>query len=101
MHRDYPLKIGLFSIGLDAYWPQFPGLKEKLLAYNQQIARSLGRDGVQVVNLELVDSPEKAVSAGHRFREADLDLIFLHVATYALSSTVLPVVRLPQFDIPI
>jgi len=25
-----PLKIGLFGIGLDAYWPQFPGLKERL-----------------------------------------------------------------------
>ena len=88
-----PLRIGLFSIGLDAYWPQFPGLKEKLLAYNQQIARRLARSGVEVVNLELVDSPEKALSAGHRFREADVDIIFLHVATYALSSTVLPVVR--------
>ena len=94
MPRDHsPMRIGLFSIGLDTYWPQFPGLKEKLLAYNQQIARRLGRVGVEVVNLELVDSPEKAVTAGHRFRETDVDVIFLHVATYALSSTVLPVVR--------
>jgi L-arabinose isomerase len=70
MPRDHSLlRIGLFSIGLDAYWPQFPGLKEKLLAYNRQIAHRLGRNGVEVVNLELVDSPEKAVSAGHRFRE--------------------------------
>jgi L-arabinose isomerase len=94
MPRDHsPLRIGLFSIGLDAYWPQFPGLKEKLLAYNQQIADRLGRNGVEVVNLALVDSPEKAASAGHRFRQTDVDVIFLHVATYALSSTVLPVVR--------
>jgi L-arabinose isomerase len=27
------------------------------------------------------------------FRQADVDLVFLHVATYALSSTVLPVAR--------
>ncbi len=87
------VRIGLFSIGLDAYWPQFPELKEKLLGYNRQIARRLRRDGVEVVNLELVDTPEKAMSAGHRFRETDVDIIFLHVATYALSSTVLPVVR--------
>ena len=25
-----PLKIGLFGIGLDAYWPQFAGLKDRL-----------------------------------------------------------------------
>ena len=94
MHHDQPpLRIGLFSIGLDAYWPQFHGLREKLLAYNQQIASRIVRNGVEIVNLELVDSPEKALTAGHRFRERDVDIIFLHVATYALSSTVLPVVR--------
>ena len=27
------LRIGLFGIGLDAYWPQFPGLKERLEGY--------------------------------------------------------------------
>jgi len=94
MHHDHPqLRIGLFSIGLDAYWPQFPGLKETLLTFNQQIAGRMARNGVEIVNLELIDSPEKAFSAGHRFRERDVDIIFLHVATYALSSTVLPVVR--------
>jgi L-arabinose isomerase len=41
----------------------------------------------------LIDSPEKAAAAGHTFRRADVDLLFLHVTTYALSSTVLPVVR--------
>jgi L-arabinose isomerase len=48
---------------------------------------------VAIVNLGLVDSPEAAEEAGHRFRREDVDLIFLHVTTYALSSTVLPVVR--------
>jgi L-arabinose isomerase len=41
----------------------------------------------------LIDTPEKALEAGHRFREADVELIFLGVSTYALSATVLPVVR--------
>jgi L-arabinose isomerase len=45
------------------------------------------------VNLGLIDNPKKALEAGHKFREADVDLIFLHVTTYALSSTVLPVVQ--------
>jgi L-arabinose isomerase len=87
------LKIGLFGIGLDAYWPQFPGLEDRLKGYGQQVARKLGKAGAQVVNLGLIDTPEKAAVAGHHFRQADVDLIFLHVTTYALSSTVLPVVR--------
>ncbi len=85
--------VGLFGVGLDAYWPQFAGLRERLTGYVERVARMLGRPGVRVVNLGLIDTPEKALTAGHQFRQADVDLIFLYVSTYALSSTVLPVVR--------
>jgi len=88
-----PLRVGLFGIGLDAYWPQFQGLKNRLEGYLQITSERLARPGVEVVNLGLVDCPAKALEAGHRFRREDVDLIFLHVTTYALSSTVLPVVQ--------
>jgi len=87
------LNVGLFGIGLDAYWPQFPGLEQRLKKYLAQVAEKLSRHDVRVVNLGLIDTPEKAMQAGHDFRSQDVDLIFLYVTTYALSSTVLPVVR--------
>lgn len=87
------VRIGLFGIGLDTYWPQFKGLKKRLEGYLNTVAGRLGRPGVEVVNLGLIDNPAKAFEAGHRFRREDVDVIFLHVTTYALSSTVLPVVR--------
>ncbi len=87
------LRVGLFSIGLDAYWPQFEGLKERLEGYTRTVATHLAGPGVEVVNLGLIDTPAQAIEAGHRFRREDVDLIFLHVATYATSSTVLPIVR--------
>ena len=87
------LKIGLFGIGLEAYWPQFEGLKERLLGYLKKVEQALLRSGVHIVNVGLVDSPEQAFNAGHQFRREDVDLIFLYVTTYALSSTVLPVLR--------
>ncbi|HEX4807402.1 MAG TPA: arabinose isomerase [Bryobacteraceae bacterium] len=68
-------------------------MKDRLATYNDFIAARLQSRNIQVVNLGMIDTPEKAMNAGHRFREADVDVIFLHVATYALSSTVLPVVR--------
>ena len=87
------VKVGLFGIGLEAYWPQFEGLEARLRGYLEVTAEQLARRDVQVVNLGLIDTPEKAVKAGHDFRQSDVDVIFLHVTTYALSSTVLPVVR--------
>ena len=88
-----PLRVGVFGIGLEGYWAQFAGLEDRLRGYTRRVAEQLERLGVQVVNLGLIDTPEKAFAAGHDFRRADVDLIFLYVATYALSSTVLPVVR--------
>lgn len=88
-----PLRVGLFGIGLDVYWPQFKGLKSRLEGYLRITSQRLTRSGVEVVDLGLIDNPIKAREAGHRFRRKDVDLIFLHVTTYALSSTVLPVVQ--------
>jgi L-arabinose isomerase len=87
------LRVGLFGIGLDTYWPQFKGLKPRLEWYVRAVQKKLERPGVEVVNLGLIDNPKKALAAGHQFRAADVDVIFLHVTTYALSSTVLPVVQ--------
>ena len=93
MAQHHPLRVGLFGIGLEAYWGQFDGLRERLERYLGQVATHFERPGVEVVNLGLIDSPEKAMEAGHAFRRGDVDVIFLHVTTYALSSTVLPVVQ--------
>jgi len=89
----HPLNIAYAGIGLDTYWPQFPGLKEKLEADMAIVAGRLARPGVHVVNLGLIDTVEASVEAGHACRRNEVDLIFLHSTTYALSSTVLPLVR--------
>ena len=89
----HPLRVGLFGIGLDTYWPQFAGLKERLEGYLSQVAGKLAKDGVEICNAGLVDSPERAVEAGSFFRRSEVDIVFLHVTTYALSSTVLPVMQ--------
>ena len=52
-----PLKVGLFGIGLDAYWPQFAGLERRLKGYLAKVERRLARPGVEVVNLGLIDNP--------------------------------------------
>jgi L-arabinose isomerase len=93
MKKSWPLKIGLFGIGLDAYWEQFDGLENRLKQYINTVAEKFTSFQCEVVNLGLIDNPENAIVAGHEFRKEDVDIIFLYVTTYALSSTVLPVVQ--------
>jgi L-arabinose isomerase len=91
--RSNTLRVGLFGIGLDAYWGQFPGLEERLKGYLKIVEEKLQAIHPGIVNLGLIDTAEKAFEAGSQFRREDVDLIFLYVTTYALSSTVLPVVQ--------
>ena len=87
------LKIGLFGIGLDAYWPQFDGLKERLEGYLDLVHQKLLAIHPSVINAGLVDTVDIAFETGSLFRREEVDLVFLYVTTYALSSTVLPVVQ--------
>ena len=83
----------MFGIGLDTYWPQFDGLMKRLEGYLKEVESKLTCIHSQVINAGLVDSADKAFEAGDRFRKEDVSIIFLYVTTYALSSTVLPVVQ--------
>ena len=88
-----PVRVGLFGIGLDTYWPQFDGLLKRLTGHQQQIASRLRSYGVQLVDAGMVDNTEKAHAAASLFRQKEVEVIFLYISTYALSSTVLPVVQ--------
>ncbi len=87
------MKIGLFGIGLDTYWPQFAGLRDRLDGYRLEIAQKLAGPGVEIVDAGMVDNPLRAREAAALFKREDVRLVFLYVSTYALSSTVLPVVQ--------
>jgi L-arabinose isomerase len=89
-----PLKVGLFSAGLDTYWIQFDGLLDSLLHCQQEIKTGIEqRCGVTVIDAGMVDNPEKAIDAASLFAREEIDIVYLFVATYALSATVLPIVQ--------
>ena len=87
------MNIGLFSIGLDTYWPQFDGLRDNLNGYHTEIRDRIAGMGVGIVDAGMVDNVPKAHEAAAKFRREEVDLIVLFISTYALSSTVLPVVQ--------
>jgi L-arabinose isomerase len=86
-------KVGLFGIGLDTYWDQFDGLLENLLGYQKQIKEKIEDFGVEVIDAGLADNPVKAREAASLLHTNDVEIVFLFVSTYALSSTVLPVAQ--------
>jgi L-arabinose isomerase len=92
-------RVGVFGIGLAAYWPQFDGLRERLEGYQQRIEARLGEMGAEVASAGLVDTPQSARSAGEALAAARVDLVMVYAATYATSSQVLPVVQ--ALDAPV
>lgn len=87
------LRAGLCGIGLDAYWPQFAGLRDRLEGHLSQVQQRLEGFGATVEPLGLIDTPQRSREAGHACRRADIEVLFLYVTTYALSSTMLPLVQ--------
>jgi len=87
------MKAGMFSIGLDTYWPQFDGLLDNLNGYHAEIRDRIAGMGTELVDGGMVDNVEKAHEVSALFKKEDVEVIFLFISTYALSSTVLPVVQ--------
>ena len=87
------VKAGLFGVGLNTYWPQFEGLYDRLISYQNEISARMRSLGADVADAGMVDCPEKATEAADMMRKEGVEIVFLFISTYALSSTVLPVVQ--------
>jgi L-arabinose isomerase len=87
------INIGLFGVGLDTYWPQFEGLESRLKGYLSSVKELINIDNTNVIDAGLVDTVTKASSVNSLFKKGEVDAVFVYITTYALSSTVLPVIR--------
>jgi L-arabinose isomerase len=86
-------KVGVFGIGLAAYWPQFKGLKKRLESYQRSVEAQLAGMGAEVISAGLTDTAPAAAAAGDLFAQHNVDLVICYVGTYATSSQVLPAVQ--------
>jgi L-arabinose isomerase len=86
------LRVGLIGLGLEAYWSQFDGLKERLEGYLNEVAAMTASPDRITLNLGLIDSHAAALEAGHQCRILDIDLLLVYATTYALSATMLPII---------
>ncbi|MFQ6096261.1 MAG: arabinose isomerase [Armatimonadota bacterium] len=86
-------KVGAFCIGLGTYWPQFSGLRERLLGHYAEFEQRLRAEGVRVVSAGMCDTSQRAFEVGGQFRLEEVDLVFCYVVTYAPASTAVPVAQ--------
>lgn len=83
-------KVGIYTVGLKAYWTQFEGLRERIIEYVDFIAKAL-EPYAEIYNYGLVDCSDEGHKAGEWFKKQDVDLVFCHAGTYVSSDAVLPV----------
>ncbi len=95
---DTKARIGVFSIALGAYLPQFPSLVSEFESQYDAFKKTIP-DTVEIVDGGIVTTKELAQAAGDAFRSADVDLVILQLLTYATSYNMLPAVR--DLDVPV
>lgn len=91
-------KVGVFSIALGAYLPQFPPLVKEFETQYKDFKNTLPQD-VDIIDGGIVTTKELSQSAGDLFRSADVDLVIVQLLTYATSYNMLPAVR--DLDVPV
>ncbi|WNI20633.1 L-fucose/L-arabinose isomerase family protein [Streptomyces sp. ITFR-16] len=89
-------RVGLVSGGLGAYWPQFPGLLDRLRESARFVSARFEEMGCEVVDAGFVSDPQEAAGAAERLRRADCDLVVTFLTTYLTASMVLPVAQRTQ-----
>ncbi|MCR5415279.1 MAG: arabinose isomerase [Pseudobutyrivibrio sp.] len=91
-------RVGVFSIALGAYLPQFPSLVPEFNKQFEDFKASIP-DTVEIIDGGVVTTKEQSQAAGDKFRAADVDLIFMQLLTYATSYNMLPAVK--DLDVPV
>lgn len=86
-HKPLTARVGLLAVGHHTYWAQFPGLLDEMHRKINVLAARLRSHGLKVKNFGLVDNAQSAWDTLPRVKAADIDLLFVDMATYATSST--------------
>jgi len=80
--------VGVLGVGHKTYWDQFPGLLDDLQKKQEVFVEMLKDTGVKVIDFGISDCAETAYDFMPRIKQANIDLLFIDMVTYATSSTV-------------
>lgn len=80
-------RIGVFGVGFDKYWGQFPGLLEELMEKQKVFLSKIMDKEATIIDFGMIDNPSKAYEVVKKLEAANLDLVFCNMLTYATSGT--------------
>ena len=86
-------KIGLFGLGLEAYWPQFHTMKARVEKNIAEVEARLRTLPCEVANFGQVDNDSSALEAGLFFCREAVDLIVCYLVSYGTSDLALRVIQ--------
>ncbi|MGC9360428.1 MAG: L-arabinose isomerase family protein [Anaerolineae bacterium] len=86
-------KVGYYGASLAAYWPQFPGIREKVEASMDRHVAKLTELGCEVVRGPLVDKAEMSNDVGDMFNRAGVDIVLGDIMTYTASHVIVPIAQ--------
>jgi L-arabinose isomerase len=95
IERRIPLHahVGVIGVGHHTYWSQFAGLLEVMQGKQARFIQRLQTHGVSVTDFGLVDESQSAYAALAQIRQANLDMLFVDMVTYATSATFAPLIQ--------
>ena len=92
-------RIGVFGVGYERYWDQFPGLLDELLEKHRTIISKIPDHNATIFDFGMIDNAEKAYELVNSIKEANPDLIFCNMLTYATSGTFSIIIK--SINIPV
>ncbi len=81
-------RIGVFGVGYDKYWDQFPGLYDELKAKHHAFIKKIPDKEAEIMDFGISDTPVKAYEIARKLESACPDIVFCTMLTYATSGTI-------------
>jgi len=97
--KRFNARVGILGVGHHAYWPQFDGLLEQLQQKLAVFRSMVEKTGVEALDFGISDCAATAYEIAPRINQANLDLLFIDMVTYASSSSVAAVFKMVSVPI--
>ena len=78
-------RVAVMCCGHKEYWPQFPGMREEVINYMNEIAGYVQSSQAELLESRFVDNIDDSIAYGRDLKAKGCDLLILYVPAYIAS----------------